>query len=1356
MPTEFESKALDANLEQTRTAEIKIPSRHSWFAALSEDHWGIHKRTEEFVQEYNHPYVNYSYIIENLHSISLTDLWFYNSLKDSEEALFFLAGLFEELLGKKLEEKQQEQLILTLFKFTDKLVHEEGFPLPVIQKCIRLIKQGLKDHEMIYLRNSSYFRTYFAELAAHSEFKIEIFALTRLILVRSCEYWRETTSAEEWLATRKELLQPIYQDKIRLISHDFFTALKANIENSKTWEELESNLFFNDIANHFRRFSDEFKLPIEKIHYLFYIMQVPGMLHLQNHILYDMNRLLKDALADMTGEETYSFIDTLFELFAELKEKHTGTILDCLLTLGKEIASANDQKIISYFTDRLIAFGFICPGDPEINSDWQIKVDINHVKNIRIWLELIEHSPLGFKKLLSALVVNLKLGGIFISDTDLFQRDITKLLNSDIDPVYKQVKQLAKFFPVYFGEIGAEGKLREATTAIDELSRRKDVLIHFVRKQIHTESNNTQIRLIESVMDYWYNGDRKLLLPLIPKDVADSLDQSQEYYQEIHELTLQICKNFQVDGEGLLTLPVEVVLEWLSALEYKNERDKKRLQYLLEIHDLLQTKYSLESGDILKTLNSSRFFGLPDIESLGKSLEDSDFKGALGKIFKIIYSLKVVILDQNESIPLETIYYKRHIAIGIPSMYGQYKEPKFEALGIIYRLEKVASSLMDELMGKLKLDYITVKSLNRIYDILHLFKTGLELDGIENQNFTSNLEMLSFSLKSPSFSLGQYVNIFQFMAQNIKEIINEYFLRVYDETLEIVVPQIFKEDKDNVLPKSEQFYREIMSSAFLIQQLDQFVTDCIIKLQNLMDNYTEKHINSMMHYNPDLTLSPFNKVTPEMDNRVFLSAKAYYLKKMTSYKFPIPPGFVLTTEVFRHRETVFEHPFMSLELEKIILRNVTEIERLSKLKFGSVKGPLLLSVRSGTAISLPGAMSTFLNVGMNDEIAEAMGKNPETAWMGWDSYRRFIQSWGMSNGINRVVFDNIMSTYKQKYSVLKKTGFEARQMKEIAYDYKKALEERDVPFSQDTNIQLRQAILNVMDSWDSLRAQSYRKYLQIADEWGTAVIVQKMVMGNRSKRSGSGVLFTHNPKLNKPGINLYGDYTLCSQGEDIVAGLVHTLPISDSQWEKGDSDKESSLQTAYPALFLTLEHYATELIERYGFNNQEIEFTFESEMPEDLYILQIREQIINDRDMISMFRIPKDEMKLAGRGIAIDGGCLSGIVSFSMADILNNRKLYPEKHHILIRPDTVPDDIPIIFLCDGLVTSRGGVTSHAAVTAAKLGKVCIVNCKELSVNDTELSCTINGQYIRSGDAISIDGKTGNVFMGSYPIDYLKN
>ncbi len=962
------------------------------------------------------------------------------------------------------------------------------------------------------------------------------------------------------------------------------------------------------------------------------------------------------------------------------------------------------------------------------------------------------------KRLLAALIANLRLGGIFISDTDLFQRDITKLLNSNIAPLYKHIKQLARIFPVYFTEIGAEGKLRDVTTAIDELSHRQDKLIHFLRKQTHTESNNTHVELVSEIMQFWHNGNLECLKELVPVDVLDSIDLNSEWYTSVHEIVRMLCQKEECEPEQLLELSIENLDSSLSQIFRDKERDIKRIKYLIEIYGLLKEKYSFEAGDIISILAKHHYFNEKELKQLRESLTENKIEAALKQLFHLMGKLKQVISNPEHSEGWENIYHKRHIAFGIPSMYGDYHEPKFEALGLTFRLEKIAAHQMEEMIQSINLDYITGNTLGRIYDVLELFKQGLELNGISNQGFNSNLQMFKYSLTSASFSLDQYINIFQFMAQNVREVIDEYFLRIYDAPLRIIIPQLDaakqnlseSEVRQSIHKKSEEFLREILSSSFLIQTLDNFISNIINTLRSMVDSFSPELIHSMMTYDPDLIISPLHKETLGLDNQTFLGAKAFFLKKLLSLGFPVPDGFVLTTELFRHQELILKNPYINREIDKFLHEQISELERITGYKFGKPEDPLLLSVRAGTAISMPGAMNTFLNVGLNDEIVNALSRHSNFAWTSWDCYRRFLQSWGMAHGIERDVFDRVIIDFKARYQVEQKIQFSADKMRKIAIAYKKALHKHGVHFEDDPFLQLKQAIFTVIDSWSSDRAKVYREHLQIANEWGTAVIVQRMVLGNINDKSGTGVLFTHDPHKDKPGINLYGDFTLCSQGEDIVSGLVHALPVTEYHRKKLFPNIKISLESSFPRIYKKILDLAGQLVDKYGFSHQEIEFTFVSDRPENLHILQTRAQNIQKQNTRSVFASSQDQLQLIGRGLGIGGGALNGILAFDMDDLIKYSEKYPTDKHILVRPDTVPDDIGMIFKCDGLLTGRGGATSHAAVAAVRLGKVCIVGCKALQVNETEKTFFLNGNTFKSGNKIAIDGQLGNIYQGHYP------
>jgi pyruvate,orthophosphate dikinase len=259
-----------------------------------------------------------------------------------------------------------------------------------------------------------------------------------------------------------------------------------------------------------------------------------------------------------------------------------------------------------------------------------------------------------------------------------------------------------------------------------------------------------------------------------------------------------------------------------------------------------------------------------------------------------------------------------------------------------------------------------------------------------------------------------------------------------------------------------------------------------------------------------------------------------------------------------------------------------------------------------------------------------------------------------------------------------------------------------------------------------------------------------MVFGNLGRNSGTGVVFTQNPKKKQQSVHLYGDFTLCSQGEDIVAGLVKPLPVSKNQLNN-ENGHETSLQELHPAIYQRIKSLSEELIENHGYSPQEIEFTFESENPDDLFFLQTRDLDMARHQAVNVFKPLEEGVKPAGRGIGVGGSAMNGRVAFDGNDITLLREKYGEPV-ILVRPDTVPDDISMIFDTDGLLTAKGGATSHAAVTAVRLGKTAVVNCTSLAVDDDEKTCQLNDIQFKVGDKIAIDGYLGNVYQGNFPIE----
>lgn len=1362
MEEKFESKALEANLAETRYKDIKIPSDYQDFINLSKTYFGITKRANDCVIEFQHPFSNRKFVAEELRKILLTDYWYYIGLGDDGAAFKIPLQMMRTLLMEQSKLENHTLIIKTLLEFIDKIAREESDNTKSIKYCLDCLREGIEGDTLCFISTSKYFDKYLKIISTSEIFGKTVFDLTKSINYKNIVYWQQSTQVEKWIDAQSDLLTINPKDLLEAIGASWFDGLLLQLENAQSWDQLVADLpDYDQISDIMADAISFFPTFIEKFYFSFYLLHLPGMKSHGERLIWNLNKMVRQAMDEVPQEDLQRFVDQLFVFASGLRHDHTSSVLDIILTVGKktiDIDRENPQRITRYFEERLINFGFETPGIVYVNEDWQLSVNENHIKNISVWMELIEYSQMEMEKLLSTLIVNLKLGGIFLSDTDLFQREITKILNSNIAPFYKKVKQLTRIFPVYFNEIGAEGEIRKVTTTMDEISHRHDKLVHFLRKQVHTESNNTLIGLTRKIFVFWYDGNLKALRGVLPKNVYEGIDKESEYFAPIHHMVIELCQLSNKNPSDLLAVNEKTFESLLEQLTERNDRDVERLRDTRRLYAFLKEKYSFETVDIIALLKRYSYIPDNEVERFAKALENDDFETSLKHIYSFMNRLKEIIFNEKTSQGWENIYHKRHIAIGIPSMYGTYREPKFEALGLTFRLENVATRLMEKVVDQINLNYISGKTLKNIYTILDYFREGLELDGITNQSFNSNLRMLKYSLRSQSFSFEQYINIFQFLAEDVKRTIIKYFLKSYEIPLRTVVQQLFDPDKtaaENevvkmVNHKSEQFYRDVIADAFLMQPLDNFISRILESLREMSDNLPKQMINEIMSYNSDLIIARLGRPNPQVDNQVFLGSKAYHLKNLRMAGFPIPPGFVITTETFRRHAAIMGHPELRKEKYDLIREHLQLVERSCKKKFGDLNNPLLLSVRSGTAISMPGAMDTLLNVGMNDEITESLSKIPGYEWSAWDSYRRLLQSWGMAFGLTRDEFDMIIDSYKSKYNVDQKIELSPKAMREVAMAYKAKLAQKKIDFEEDVFEQLLTTINLVFESWSSQRAKVYRKHLEIADDWGTAVVVQQMIFGNLSSLSGTGVVFTQDPTKEKHGVSLYGDFTLSGQGEDIVAGLVTPRPVSKNQ-VSSNGDKGQSLQENFPNIYKRLNQMAIDLTENHGYSPQEIEFTFESEKAEDLYILQIRDQDLGVNRSADVFETPIEQMKLAGRGIGVGGGAMSGRVAIDDTDISMIREQYPNTKVILVRPDTVPDDIGMIFATDGLLTGKGGATSHAAVTAVRLGKTSVVNCTNLQVFDQEKTCELNGHVLNSGDLISIDGFLGNVYIGNYPV-----
>jgi len=1348
----IQSQALAENLAQTQVKEIVLSPESQWLLKQSTNYFGIQQRTKQFLEEFHHPYANWDEVLFLLRQSVIGDLWFYLQLPERDKALSIILRIFEEIFQKAEKKETKQKAITEFLSFVSALASQEQVPQIILEDSGEILEKWYRDYPDLFIPLTGQCYSTLKLLSTRISHPERLLVLLKSIYQSSLELWKSSSSIEEWYDKYADLITLSRSYLSRTIGTRFYNQQLNQLGKIKSIEELNELPSFTEIAIRHRDLLAQFPSIQEKIHYIFYLLSLPPMSGLIDHLLWDFNRILGQLRETLSAKEINALLDSVFEFLAEYKDVHTSIVLDCVLTIGKAVLDPEEPELGKRLIRKIIDLGFIPPGKIKINRDWQIIANKNHIKNIRVWLQLISIDPAFCKDLLAALTISIIRQGIFVSDTDLFQKDVSAFLNSNIKPIYVQAKHLLRLLPVFYNEIGAEGEIRDLSTEIDELCYRKDLLMHFVRKQVHTESNNTQIQLLQEILNYWVDLDPNHLKGLAPEDIEEYISHPDELNQKQHQAVNKFLSDHNLDAQNLLNQSWQSIAPLFKSI--KNEDiPLKKLELLCRIYYLLLDKYQLDPYDITKFLSRYNWFDQKERLRLKQSLARNDYDSSIHQMLNYIGRLNKIVLDPKPTQPWENIYYKRHIAAGIPSMYGQYREPKLEAMGIIFRLENLVERLIEKDIKQLNLEYLTAKTLKRIIHILELYELGLIYEGYSVSAFSNALEMLKSSQRVVRLSLDQYLDLFKQIKDSITDLINEHFYRFYEQELSHLpakgIPGKYKKQTIQQM-FAEEFFRKLLGSSFLVQSMDNFISQIITSLNSMKTIFAPEDLIKVMSYDPDLLFVPLHTNNRRLDNQVLLGAKAYFLKKMIQYEFPIPAGIVITTELFRARNIINTHPEIEKELDEKIRFNVNRIENYTGLEYGNPEAPLLLSVRSGAPMSLPGAMSTFLNIGMNDEITLKLSTMPNFGWTAWDCYRRLLQSWGMAYGIDRDEFDAVMISYKRRYKVQLKTQFTPEQMRDMCTSYKKVLARHKVSFEQDVFLQLKQAINHVLDSWNTDRARLYRQKLQIADDWGTAVLIQKMILGNISLDSGTGVAFTYADWSKEPGITLNGDFTLCSQGEDVVAGLVYTLPISEQQRKLSKSPVQVSLEKDFPDIYARLLSLARQLVEERGYPHQEIEFTFEGPRKEQLYILQTRNQLITKVKQYTIFSVPKRELKLLGNGIGVGKGVLNGIIVISRQDIDELKDM--NLPLILVKPDTVPEDMELLFDCQGLLTSRGGVTSHAAVTAVRLGIIGVVNCRQLKVIEEDNICRIGDYILRPGDKIAIDASSGSIYLGHYPVE----
>ena len=496
-----------------------------------------------------------------------------------------------------------------------------------------------------------------------------------------------------------------------------------------------------------------------------------------------------------------------------------------------------------------------------------------------------------------------------------------------------------------------------------------------------------------------------------------------------------------------------------------------------------------------------------------------------------------------------------------------------------------------------------------------------------------------------------------------------------------------------------------------------------------------------------------------------LGGKGANLAEMSSLGLPVPPGFTITTEACIDYQNKSD---INNDIKVQVKAALEGIEKLLEKKFGDAHNPLLFSVRSGARVSMPGMMDTVLNLGLNDTTVLGLAKLTENERFAWDSYRRFIQMYSnVVLGVSGSLFESILEDLKEARNVSEDTELSADDFKQLVEVYKTTLiQESGKTFPQDPYDQLWHAVTAVFKSWNNPRAIKYRELNNIDDSWGTAVNVQSMVFGNMGEDSGTGVCFSRDPSTGDK--RFFGEYLMNAQGEDVVAGIRTPAPINEDS-KNISNEKFKTLEEVSPDVFKELTKVYQDLEKHYK-DMQDIEFTIEKGK---LFILQTRngkrttaagikiavdlvsEGLLSEKEALLKIdpkdinqllhpRLdPKANKILLAKGLPASPGAATGKIYFSSEEAVRN-----EGNSLLVRQETSPEDISGMAAANGILTARGGMTSHAAVVARGMGKPCVAGCSDLDINYDKKTLEINNKIYKEGDYLTLDGATGEIFDGN--------
>ncbi|MGW8195433.1 MAG: PEP/pyruvate-binding domain-containing protein, partial [Desulforhopalus sp.] len=706
----IESDALRANLLET-AGHVVIDPKLFVLLEVVEQYKGLHSSLEKLLYEVCHPFRNWKIVLPQLRSFTVKNIHHYRVHEKGPQAFRLFAGLYLQAIG----ETQRDAVLLSqvvgaLLVWLEKLLNSATHAdllrfeaeLNELFDRISTLDNSAPGVMMQFVQGQHPLRKLarrMVEVTGEKSNQFDFLPMANLMktnLSRCYRYWLNEDDPLTWFLDRcsipvtdfhsSQLFQAISHemmlkhlgvlkemdlqgDALGCLQHMF--VLPDHIDIVKYYREMPNRLV--EAEGIFLQIEQNGQVPLHhfnenrKLLFLFKIMDTTGLYLIHEETLREINRSLVQLIRQQSFEEIEEFLLTTFELLKANVRKFPHTSLQCIQVLGGEVFDRGNSRMVEAFLWAVVRFGFQHADFVGVDENWQPLANPAHLANIRVWLHLIMREPKWCSTLFSALIIHLKLSGTCVKDTDLFQRDITELLNHPIEPIYNLAKQFTKLMPVFYNEIGSEGELRDVSTELDEIHRRKDVLIHFLRKQGHVESSNIIVDFIQAIFLFWKTGNKAFLVSYIPEEVYSEVKTEGQYVAEQLILSDRFWRGMNIERvEDILKKDSESIASFLGQQQDLNPHEVRRFELLVQMYKLLHKKYNLGFQQLRSEITRAVNDGFPEMETLLADLKHTDTEYCLEALLTALEGLKKIILSEEKFEAREDIYRKRHFTVDIP------------------------------------------------------------------------------------------------------------------------------------------------------------------------------------------------------------------------------------------------------------------------------------------------------------------------------------------------------------------------------------------------------------------------------------------------------------------------------------------------------------------------------------------------------------------------------------------------------------------------------------------------------------------------------------------------------------------